>query len=121
MGLQQINTAVNDILGTQSGRPSAIPGLPTSSGQVVGAITNIFAPPGRFNRLNSIATPGFNPAADQQTEAGVVNTVSNGTTQIVAASDDAASRVSVGRLRQAQNQRLDEPTSTPSDLNDFFG
>ena len=122
LGLQQINTAVNDILGTQSGRPSAIPGLPTSSGQVVGAITNIFAPPGRFNRLNSIATPGFNPAADQQTEAGVVNTVSNGTTQIVAASDDAVSRlVGVGRLRQAQNQRLDEPTSTPSDLNDFFG
>ena len=122
LGLQQINTAVNDILGTQSGRPSAIPGLPTSSGQVVGATTNIFAPPGRFNRLNSIATPGFNPAADQQTEAGVVNTVSNGTTQIVAASDDAVSRlVGVGRLRQAQNQRLDEPTSTPSDLNDFFG
>ena len=121
LGLQQINTAVNDILGTQSGRPSAIPGLPTSSGQVVGAITNIFVPPGRLLRLNSIATPGFNPAADQQTEAGVVDTVSNGTTQIVAASDDAASRVSVRRLRQAQNQRLDEPTSTPSDLNDFFG
>ena len=119
LGLQQINTAVNDILGTQSGRPSAIPGLPTSSGQVVGAITNIFVPPGRLN--SSIATPGFNPAADQQTEAGVVDTVSNGTTQIVAASDDAASRIDVGRLRQAQNQRLDEPTSTPSDLNDFFG
>ena len=119
LGLQQINTAVNDILGTQSGRPSAIPGLPTSSGQVVGAITNIFAPPGRLN--SSIATPGFNPAADQQTEAGVVDTVSNGTTQIVAASDDAASRIDVGLLRQAQNQRLDEPTSTPSDLNDFFG
>ena len=121
LGLQQINTAVNDILGTQSGRPSAIPGLPTSSGQVVGAITNIFVPPGRLLRLNSIATPGFNPAADQQTEAGVVDTVSNGTTQIVAASDDAASRVGGGLLRQAQNQRLDEPTSTPSDLNDFFG
>ena len=119
LGLQQINRAVNDILGTQSGRPSAIPGLPTSSGQVVGAITNIFAPPGRLN--SSIATPGFNPAADQQTEAGVVDTVSNGTTQIVAASDDAASRIDVGLLRQAQNQRLDEPTSTPSDLNDFFG
>ena len=120
LGLQQINRAVNDILGTQSGRPAAIPGLPTSSGQVVGATTNIFAPPGRLN--SSIATPGFNPAADQHTEAGVVNTVSNGTTQIVAASDDAVSRlVGVGRLRQAQNQRLDEPTSTPSDLNDFFG
>jgi len=119
LGLQQINRAVNDILGTQSGRTSAIPGLPTSSGQVVGAITNIFAPPGRLN--SSIATPGFNPAADQQTEAGVVNTVSNGTTQIVAASDDAASGVGEGLLRQAQNQRLDEPTSTPSDLNDFFG
>lgn len=119
LGLQQINRAVNDILGTQSGRPAAIPGLPTSSGQVVGAITNIFAPPGRLN--SSIATPGFNPAADQQTEAGVVDTVSNGTTQIVAASDDAASRIDVGLLRQAQNQRLDEPTSTPSDLNDFFG
>jgi hypothetical protein len=91
LGLQQINRAVNDILGTQSGRPAAIPGLPTSSGQVVGAITNIFAPPGRLN--SSIATPGFNPAADQQTEAGVVDTVSNGTTQIVAASDDAASRI----------------------------
>jgi hypothetical protein len=117
LGLQQINTAVNDILGTQSGRPSAIPGLPTSSGQVVGAITNIFAPPGR---LNSIATPGFNPAADQQTEAGVVNTVSNGTTQIVAASDDAgASTPAV--VSNTLQQRLDEPTSTPADLSDFIG
>ena len=117
LGLQQINTAVNDILGTQSGRPSAIPGLPTSSGQVVGAITNIFAPPGR---LNSIATPGFNPAADQQTEAGVVNTVSNGTTQIVAVSDDAgASTPAV--VSNTLQQRLDEPTSTPADLSDFIG
>jgi len=118
LGLQQINRAVNDILGTQSGRPSAIPGLPTSSGQVVGAITNIFAPPGRLN--SSIATPGFNPAADQQTEAGVVNTVSNGTTQIVAASDDAgASTTAV--VSNAPQRQLDVPTSTPADLNDFFG
>jgi hypothetical protein len=117
LGLQQINAAVNNILGTQSGRPSAIPGLPTSSGQVVGAINNIFAPPGR---LNSVATPGFNPAADQQTQAGVVDTVSNGTTQIVAASDDAgASTTAVAG--NAPERQLDEPTSTPADLNDFYG
>jgi len=118
LGLQQINRSVNDILGTQSGRPSAIPGLPTSSGQVVGAITNIFAPPGRLN--SSIATPGFNPAADQQTEAGVVNTVSNGTTQIVAASDDAGASTTA-EVSNAPQRQLDVPTSTPADLNDFFG
>jgi hypothetical protein len=119
VGLQQINVAVNNVLGTQSGRPSAIPGLPTSGGQVIGAVNNIFAPPGRLNS-NSVATPGFNPAVDQQTQAGVVDTVSNGTTQIVAASDDSGTSVAAV-TNDTTTRQLDEPNSTPTDLNDFYG
>jgi hypothetical protein len=86
---------------------------------VIGAINNIFAPPGRLNS-NSVATPGFNPAADQQTQAGVVDTVSNGATQIVAASDDSGTSVAAV-TNDTTTRQLDQPTSTPADLSDFYG
>jgi hypothetical protein len=60
---------------------------------------------------------------DQQSQAGVVDTVSNGTTQVVAASDDSGDAITQEYLNAANNtpQQLDSPESTPSDLGDFFG
>jgi len=115
-------TLVQTVLGTQSTRPAAIPGVPTSSGQIIGAVNNIFTPPGRLTNL--INTPGFNPAANQQTQAGVVDIISNGTTQVVAASDDAGDAITKEYLAAANNnatQDLDLPVSTPTDLGEFFG
>ena len=124
LGLQQVNVAVNNILGAQSTRPAAIPGLPTSSGLPIGAINNIFAPPSRLDP-NLVNTPGFNPLGNQQSQPGVVDTVSNGTTQVMAGSDDAGdAKASQDYLAAANSntpQALDQPVSTPTDLGDFYG
>jgi len=117
LGLQTINTAVNAILGTQSGRPSAIPGLPTSGGQILAAVNGVFTPPARITQL--VNTPGFNPAADQQNDTPVPDAVST-STQIVAASDDAGTSATAV-ANNAPAQQLDEPLSTPADLSDFYG
>ena len=113
--------AVQTVLGTQSTRTAAIPGAPTSSGQIIGAVNNVFNPPGRLTNL--INTPGFNPAADQQTQAGVVDLISNGTTQVVAASDDAGDAITKEYLAANNNatQELDLPESAPTNLGEFFG
>jgi hypothetical protein len=110
-----LNVLGQNVLGTIATKAASIPGLPTSSGQVVGAINNIFTPPGR---LPSVNTPGFNPTA------GVVDSVSNGTTQVVAASDDSGEAITKEYLNAANNnttQQLDLPESTPADLGDFYG
>jgi hypothetical protein len=92
----------------------------TPVAQAIGAINNIFTPPGRL----SVNTPGFNPAGDQQSQAGVVDTVSNGTTQVVAASDDAGDAITREYLTATNNdatETLDSPLSTPTDLGEFYG
>lgn len=111
-----------NILGTQSTRSFNVPGAPTSSGLPIGTVNNgLFTPPARLTDL--INTPGFNPAADQQSLAGVVDTVSNGTTQVMAGSDDAGDSVFTQEFLTTNNdtQQLDSQTSTPADLGDFFG
>jgi hypothetical protein len=88
----------------------------------VGLVNSLFTPPARITSL--VNTPGFNPNGDQQSKAGVVDTVSNGTTQVVAASDDAGDAVTKEYLAAANNntpQPLDSPVSTPTDLGDFYG
>lgn len=117
LGLQQVNTAVNSILGTQSGRPSAIPGLPTSGGQILAAVNSVFTPPARITQLAT--TPGFNPAVTQQNDTPVPDAVST-STQTVAASDDAGTSTTAV-ANNAPAQQLDAPTSTPADLSDFYG
>jgi len=118
-----VNFVAQNVLGGQSTKSSAIPGLPTSSGQAIGtAINNVFAPPARLT--GSVNTPGFNPNGNQQSQAGVVDTVSNGTTQVVAASDDAGDAITKEYLAAANNNApnlLDSPVSTPTDLGDFYG
>jgi hypothetical protein len=139
-----LNAAGQSILGTIATKVASIPGAPTSSGQVIGAINRLFTPPGRLNsNTNSVGTPGFNPAGSvlvdgngnpvtdsagnaittgSQTQPGVVDTVSNGTTQVVAASDDAGTAANTNTMaNNTTKQQLDEPQSTPADLNDFYG
>lgn len=126
LGLQTITSSVGlnalgqSVLGTIATKAASIPGLPTSSGQPIGILNNIFTPPGRL----SVNTPGFNPLGDQQSRAGVVDTISNGTTQVVAASDDAGDAITKEYLAAANSntpRALDEATSTPTDLGEFFG
>jgi hypothetical protein len=123
LGLQQVNVTVNNILGAQSTRPAAVPGLPTSSGLAIGTVNSIFSPPARLTSL--VNTPGFNPLGNQQTQPGVVDTVSNGTTQVMAGSDDAGdAKISQDYLAAANSntpQALDQPVSVPTDLGDFYG
>ena len=114
----KLNSIAQNVLGTQATKLFATPGAPTSSGQPIGSVNDIITAPGRL----SVNTPGFNPAADQQSRAGVVDTVSNGTTQVVAASDDSGDAITKEYLNAANNtQQLDSPVSTPSDLGDFYG
>ena len=114
----KLNSIAQNVLGTQATKLFATPGAPTSSGQPIGSVNDIITAPGRL----SVNTPGFNPAADQQSRAGVVDTVSNGTTQAVAASDDSGDAITKEYLNAANNtQQLDSPVSTPSDLGDFYG
>jgi hypothetical protein len=118
LGLSTVATASGNqnVLGAIATKIASVPGAPTSSGQAIGGANDIFSPPGR---LPSVNTPGFNPAADQQSQAGVVDSVSNG--QVVAASDDAGSQGSTITANNNTTQQLDEPQSAPADLGDFYG
>jgi hypothetical protein len=58
-GLQQINRQVDNILGVQTVRPSAIPTAPTSGGQLIGIANNTLSAPSTLNNLRTI--PGDSP------------------------------------------------------------
>jgi hypothetical protein len=119
-----LNLFSQNVLGTQSTRPFAVPGAPTSSGLSIATLNNVFTPPARLTNLVN-----FNSAAeaaeDQLNQPGVVDTVSNGTTQVMAGTDDSGdSAITQEYLNAANNnatQQLDLPESTPTDLGDFFG
>ena len=116
LGLSSVASSSNqNVFGAIATKIASIPGAPTSSGQAIGGANNIFSPPGRLAN-----TPGFNPAIDQeQTQAPVVDSVSNG--QVVAASDDAGSQSSVVTANNDTPTQLDEPSSAPTDLGEFYG
>ena len=150
LGLQQINTAVNNILGTQSVRPSAIPGLPTSSNQVVGLVNRVFAAPLKLNNTvdtagqSTVTDPYYGLTAEQRAALGNADPTDpiirrrlglpqiseierppvvdtvSNGTQIVAASDDAGSAVATV-TNDTTTRQPDEPSSTPADLSDFYG
>jgi hypothetical protein len=67
-------------LGTTGTRPEPVPTAPTSSGQPVGVADSTITAP---QRLNTVVA--------QQNSNAVVDVVSNGTTQVVASSDDSGS------------------------------
>jgi len=86
-----INFLAENVTRTITTRPQPDPRVPTSGGTVVG-VDGEFTAPGRLNNagtIPSLATPGFNPTGDQQIQPGVVDLVSNGTTQVVAGNDDS--------------------------------
>ena len=122
-GQALINSGVNfiaqNILGGQSTKAAAVPGVPTSSNQAVGLVNSLFTPPARVTSL--VNTPGFNPNGNQQNDKPVVDAVS---TQTVAESDDAGDAITKEYLAAANNnttKALDQPVSTPTDLGDFYG
>lgn len=115
--------AGQNVLGTIATKIAGTPGLPTSSGLPVSVASSIFSPPARLDP-NLVNTPGFNPLGNQQSQTPVVDTVSNGTTQVMAGSDDAgdaATKQYLANANQNTPQALDTPVSTPTDLGDFYG
>ena len=148
-----VNFVAQNILGGQSTRPSALPGLPTSGTQVVGLLNRTFAPPARLNNIvnaaggTTVLDPYYGLTAEQRAALGnadptdpiirarlgipqiseierppVVNPVSN---QTMAGTDDSGDGASTSQYLSASNTEtprlLDAPSSTPADLNDFFG
>ena len=150
LGLQKINAAITDVLATQSARPSQPPGLPTSSNQVVGLLNRAFAAPLKLSNTttadgqSTTVDPYYGLTVEQRAALGnadptdpiirarlgipqiseiqrppVVDALSNAT-QTVAASDDAGS-TTAAVLGNTPLRQLDEPASSPADLNDFYG
>ena len=139
----KLNSIAQNILGTQATKLFATPGAPTSSGQPIGSVNGIITAPGRLG--NTVVDPYDGLTTEQRTALGnadptdpiirsrlglpqierapVVDTVSNGTTQVVAASDDSGDAITQEYLNAANNtpRQLDSPESTPSDLGDFYG
>ena len=129
-GLNSLVSAVpgsQRVFGALSTRPVSIPALPTSFGLPVGTTTNASALrlPGavtNFAQTVSDATTGA-----QRTIRGVVDSVSTGTTQTVAATDDAGTGedfdlgggISVRDSDQVVS--LDTPVAEFDANNDFFG
>ena len=115
-----LNLLNNNVLGTIATRPVTVPTGPTSSGLLVGTVNSIFNPPSKLTGL--INTPGFNPAADQQSQAGVVDGVSNGVTQLMTSSDDAGDLLTQQYLNTPMAEQTQALTEVaPNDLGNFFG
>ena len=115
------------VFGALSTRPVSLPALPTSFGLPIGSTPNTSALrlPGavtNFAQTVSDATTGA-----QRTIRGVVDSVSTGTTQTVAATDDAGTGedfdlgggISVRDSDQVVS--LDTPVAEFNANNDFFG
>ena len=115
------------ILGTVSTRPVATPLPPTSSGLVVGTFDNLS--PLRLPSATTNFSQNISDAASgtQRTIRGVVDSVSNGTTQIVAGSDDAGDASALSLVAETQYQSpgtstlISEPVAEFDANNDFFG
>jgi hypothetical protein len=122
-----LNLLGQNVLGGQSTRPSNIPGIPTSFGLPIGIFDN--TSPLRLPGAVTDFAQTINDAAigTQRTIRGVVNSVSNGTTQTVAAGDDAgtgliSSPVAETPYRSPETSDLiSEPVAEFNANNDFFG
>jgi len=119
-----------NILGRQPTRPFAVPGAPTSSGLPIGLasnqLTSLLPAPLRLGGASQSFSQIITDSVDgtQRTVRGVVDQVSNGTTQVVAGSDDAGVELTQAYLNSTvneQTQYLDVAPTTPTDLGDFFG
>jgi hypothetical protein len=119
LGLQQINLPITNILGTQTTRPTTVPGLPTSGTQAVGLVNSVLGAPPKLPSSSLINTPGFNPAGDQQNQTPTADSVSS-QTQTVAGNDDSATASSVSGTAVNNNTiSLDQPAIDPADANAY--
>jgi hypothetical protein len=122
-----VPASFNNVLGGQATRPSSIPGLPTSFGLPISVFNN--TSPLRLPGSQTTFVQTINDAADgtQRTIRGVVDSVSNGTTQVVAASDDAGTGLIASPVAETPYQSpetsdlISEPVAEFNANNDFFG
>jgi hypothetical protein len=122
------STAFNSVLGGPATRPVSLPGLPTSFGLPVSLLPNsvINSSPLRLPGAVTNLSQTINDAASgtQRSITGVIDSVSTGVTQIVAASDDSGADLISSPLAETTYQ-----SPETSDLiaeaefanTDFFG
>jgi hypothetical protein len=115
-----------NVLGSQATRPFQIPGVPTSLGLPVGTVNNLLPSPLRLSGASQTFTQTVTDAESgtQRTVRGVVDQVSNGTTQVMSGSDDAGDELTrevANAPVSEQTQYLDVEPATPNDLGEFFG
>jgi hypothetical protein len=128
-GLNLLAGYSNGVLGGQSTRPFQVPGLPTSSGLPVGLVNSVISVPnkliaGATNSINNAVTNQVNQilASGEKNIRGVVDSVSKGSTQIVAGSDDAGDELTRAYLNlPASEQTRNLDVAPPTDLGEFFG
>jgi hypothetical protein len=117
----------NNVLGGQATRPSSLPGLPTSFGLPIPIFDNTspLRLPGAVN--NFVQTINDAVSGTQRTIRGVVDSVSSGTTQTVAAGDDAGTGLISSPVAETTYQSpetsdlISEPVAEFNANNDFFG
>jgi hypothetical protein len=118
---------INNVLGGQSTRPFQVPGLPTSLGLPVGLVNSVISAPSKLiaSATNTI-TNSVNQvlASGEKNIRGVLDSVSTGSTQVMAGSDDAGDEITRAYLNAPISeyaQYLDVAPTAPTDLGEFFG
>jgi hypothetical protein len=122
----------NNVLGRQPTRPFAVPGAPTSSGLPIGLasnqLTSLLPAPLRLSGASQSFSQIITDSVDgtQRTVRGVIDQVSNGTTQVMAGSDDAGSLISSAiaeapYVSPEDSLLISEPIAEFNANNDFFG
>jgi hypothetical protein len=117
-------------LGGSATRPFAVPLPATSSGIAIGVVDNILRAPGRLiaSTVNTVTeTADTLASAAERNIRGVLDDVSTGATQLVAASDDSGSDLARSPLFEsayvspAESDLITEPVDVFNANNDFFG
>jgi hypothetical protein len=129
VGVTNQNLGQN-FLGGSATRPFTAPLPATSSGLVVGVVDNILRAPGRLiaGTVNTVTeTANTLASAAERNIRGVLDDVSTGATQLVAASDDSGSDLVTSPLFEsayvspAESDLITEPADVFNANNDFFG
>jgi hypothetical protein len=130
VGITNQSVLGQNSLGGPATRPFAVPLPATSSGVAIGVVDNILRAPGRLiaSTVNTVTdTTETLATAAERNIRGVLDDVSTGATQLVAASDDSGSDLIRSPLFEsayvspAESNLISEPVIAFNENNDFFG
>jgi hypothetical protein len=129
-GQNLLASYTNSVLGGAATRPFAVPQPPTSSGLPVGLVNTVFQAPSRLiaGATNTITnTVNQVLSSSERNVRGVLDSVSTGATQQVAASDDSGIGLVQSPIAEtayvspAESGLISEPPLEFNVNNDFFG